>query len=156
MGRIFVPTHFETFSVITGAKYSESHGFEHHSRIRRLGTRRPPAAHGSWRSRRGSRGHSAGRGAERGIAAVADDVCKKRAAQFLRRFTFSHCCTVTLFGRCRPSQRFQERHQIRFLLLRQIQVEPLIIKFNRVIERRRGAVMEVWRSCCQAAKYRAF
>jgi len=49
-------------------------------------------------------------------------------------------------------QRLQERHQIRFLLVRHVQGEALVVELNRVTQGSRRTVMEVRSARCQAAQ----
>src|SRR5205814_10112252 len=62
-------------------------------------------------------------------------------------------CTAT---RSTWLERLQERDQIRFLLRRHIQVEALIVKFNRIHQGSCRSVMEVWGACCQCSQDRSF
>jgi len=49
-------------------------------------------------------------------------------------------------------QRLEERDQIRFLLRRQADVEALLVELDRLLQRRRGAVVEVRRAGGGAAQ----
>ncbi len=46
-------------------------------------------------------------------------------------------------------KRLQKRDQIVFVLLREMQAEPGVIKIERVHKRRGGAIVKVWRATCQ-------
>ena len=49
-------------------------------------------------------------------------------------------------------KRLQKRDQIVFVLLREMQAEPGVIKIERVHKRRGGAIVKVWRATCQPSQ----